>query len=237
MADLWWSLATKSKNPLERKRYAIRARWWFEQAQADAAGILKPKVEKRLREIEESGLAKVSIDLLRLVDLQKHVDQEKWRSQGGKLIAEGPGRCVVEIPYEPPEEYDITVRFTVQPTGTQAFQAIVRFRGCVGWHMGGGANKKTFGFFTRTYADNKMKEILEVSRVYTSLVQVRKDKIAGFVNGELVSEWKAERGQLGCHPDWQPKNDGRPALGAEVGSVCFLSAEVVELRGRGKILR
>ena len=55
--------------------------------------------------------------VLRRVDLLKHIDPKldaiygEWRKDGNALSAYGGNHVNLEIPYAPPEEYDLLIKF------------------------------------------------------------------------------------------------------------------------------
>ncbi len=52
---------------------------------------------------------KVPVDLLRLVDVAKDSVGTLWTMEAGKLVSPGGVSGLIQIPYAPPEEYDLTL--------------------------------------------------------------------------------------------------------------------------------
>jgi hypothetical protein len=73
---------------------------------------------------------------------------------------------------------------------------------------------------------------LESGKVYVSVLKVRKGTVSAYVNGKLISEWKASMGPLSIDPAWTPKRPDMLGLGIWTGRGEFHRAEVLEVRDR-----
>ena len=114
LGDDWWEYAEELSG-LEQKQSKIRAVHWYEQALPYVTGLEKRKIEVRIQEMDSaSGLngTSATVNLLRLIDLRKHIVQGQWRSLRGSLYSSEDSGARVLIPYEAPEEYDLSLTVT-----------------------------------------------------------------------------------------------------------------------------
>ena len=47
------------------------------------------------------------VDLLKMIDLKRHVVQGRFAVRGGVLLSDASQQCMLQLPYIPPEEFDI----------------------------------------------------------------------------------------------------------------------------------
>jgi tRNA A-37 threonylcarbamoyl transferase component Bud32 len=109
LADEWWELAEKEKERT-KKNLRVRAAHWYSQAVAGLSGLSKTKAETRIREVETQVGSK-SVDLLKLIQLDKDIVKGKWAFQGKALVSTSGGLAgadIVRVPYAPPEEYNLS---------------------------------------------------------------------------------------------------------------------------------
>ncbi|HVR86169.1 MAG TPA: hypothetical protein VMU54_17740 [Planctomycetota bacterium] len=122
IADGWMELASKEKSSLKKPQMTLHAKSLYEAALPEATGLLKVKVEKRIRELGGSsgigkgafsggapGGGKKEVDLLALVDLKLDTYSGAWQRKGDTLIApaSGGGMNTIRIPFTPPDEYEL----------------------------------------------------------------------------------------------------------------------------------
>ncbi len=174
------------------------------------------------------------IDLLALVDPTRDAIDGQWVRRGSDLAASGVAH--LELPYQPPEEYDLTVQFTVGHAPGQHAGASFPYAGdrngacCYLFDDAGQLNWSTFneiGFMSvggfGVKPDPAGKQELRV--------EVRRGGVRLFRNGR---EWKTfwdggERPRPGASG---ARDGGLLGLQCFVGAV-FHKAEVVELSGPG----
>jgi hypothetical protein len=83
-----------------------------------------------------------SIDLLALVDVTQDRVSGEWNVADGKLISPKAYGSRIELPYQPPEEYELVViaepldepngLILGQRSGSQRFQVLVNYAQCIG---------------------------------------------------------------------------------------------------------
>lgn len=118
LADEWWEAAERENDPHRKEGIRKRAGAWYQQAMPMLSGFHRMKAEKRMSEIGpvDSPVAasrpSAEINLLKLIDPRRDTVNGVWQFSGDTLIANGhtSGSHVrIEIPYTPPEEYDLHV--------------------------------------------------------------------------------------------------------------------------------
>jgi WD40 repeat protein len=174
------------------------------------------------------------IDLLALAELPRDAIRGKWQRRGSGLVVLGDGQ--LELPYQPPKEYDLTVRLTLSRKG-----------GVVGVHFPyAGDRCGRFGFlFDR--AGQLLHESTDRSGVYwTDLVdpspdlpvrrelrvEVRRTGVRLVDNG---AAWRLLwEGGAKAPPGFADSRDGGlVGLSSGRGEVVFERIAVTELSGRG----
>ncbi|HEV3026753.1 MAG TPA: hypothetical protein VG457_04230, partial [Planctomycetota bacterium] len=109
LGDGWWELAEKEKSPLRKSQMQIHARSLYEAALPSLGALQRIKVGKRLESTDSSSTPAGAINLLKLIDLSKDVAGGVWKQAGDKFISDNAAAARLEIPYEPPDEYDLKV--------------------------------------------------------------------------------------------------------------------------------
>jgi len=165
----------------------------------------------------------VEVDLLKLLDLKKDVIAGEWAFEEGKLVTPGNWRNDrVQVPYEPPAEYDLTVvlrRKEETPQSeslnlglpTAAGRTMVILDGwsdeeAAGIHLidSKGANEnETTTREKRLFAD----------RETTVVCRVRKTGLAVLADGKSVFDWKGDLKRLTIPPTWATPNARALVLG------------------------
>jgi len=185
------------------------------------------------------------VDLLKLVSAEKDILAGRWMVQPGKLLLlekRGKGAPLprVEIPYVPPEEYDLRVSFRHSGNGEIYLQLSLGGAPFV-FEMGGESNS-VFALKTIKEADpattvvRKLK-CLEGARSYTALIEVRKDGVKAYLDELLIAYASLSKpSDLSAPPELAPR---RPELlGLAAGNqAVFTAVEIIELKGKGKPAR
>lgn len=184
-----------------------------------------------------------AVNLLALIDPLKDSISGTWTAQDGGIAVARGMYARTEIPYSPPQEYDLRVSFTRVDGNDNVTQILSRGGKAFAWTMGG-ANNTVFGFETVggvSAAANpttvKKPACLENGKKYTSLVQVREGGVKAYMNGQLITEWKTDYSDLDLYADWKLREASLLGLGSWNNAVVFHSAELLEARGQGKALR
>jgi hypothetical protein len=183
-------------------------------------------------------------DLLKLLNTEKDVIEGKWSLQPGKLLlmtkkeAEGAWPRV-EIPYHPPEEYDLKVTFRHTGKG-EVILLLSKAGNPFALELGVEGNT--------VFALSKVKEApgdggtailrkkrcLEGARVYSALVEVRNDGIRAYLD-ELLIVYASPGSpkDLSLAPDYALRANDLLGLACGNQSV-ILGVEIAEVKGKGK---
>ncbi|HVE40263.1 MAG TPA: serine/threonine-protein kinase [Planctomycetota bacterium] len=167
----------------------------------------------------------------------------EWRVDDGKLSCGSEAFTKLRLPYVPPEEYDLLVVFQ-RRTGYGDVNLLLTHQGMPFlWAMGAVGNS-IFGFGTingQWAASNPTtrhdSNCLDNGRLYTVVVQVRKDGLCAYVDGKLKSSWKTDYGDMGSDANWGLPEPRFLGLGTYESPSEFRRIEVLEISGKGSLLR
>ena len=182
------------------------------------------------------------VDLLKLLDPAKDAVSGNWSFADGALVCEPSDFARIEIPYDPPEEYDYRIAFV--PTHlTAGVEQICRgggrqFRFTVG---GWGNTIAGFSLISGKNVDNnptttKADHWFVAGQRHVSVVKVRKDGVEGWFDGKRVVGYKTDwtdMSLLGTSKLRRPDSIGIVAW----PGVRVESAKIIEITGKGRYLR
>lgn len=188
------------------------------------------------------------IDLLALVDPEKDTLSGKWTrvSDGlhGEKLPDGKGAQHLQLPYEAPEEYDFRITLTHLMGNCEATQIL-----CAGdrqfiWGTASGQPDKWSGFnmingkpMMQNGAGVKLPKPREVNRRYESLVEVRRDRVTGYIDGQKLVERKTNYQDMTPDPAYIMTNPKALGVGIWWSKTVFHEIAVREVTGKGKVLR
>jgi len=182
-----------------------------------------------------------AIDLLSIIEPARDSVAGTWRMQDGALVAEKALFGRIEIPYQPPQEYDLRVVFSRRDGNDAVTQILSRNGRSFGWTMGA-ANNTVFGFETVggvSAAANpttvKNAAGLENGRKYTALVKVRAGGVKAWLDGKMISEWKTDYSDLDIYADWKLRDPALLGLGSWNSTTFFHKVEILEVSGKGTV--
>jgi WD40 repeat protein/serine/threonine protein kinase len=179
---------------------------------------------------------KKAIDLLALIDPRRDTISGSWRKEGGRLLVEPSNNACLRLPYEAPEEYDFRMIFTRQAGRCGTAQFFVH-QGRPGiWDLsksgvgisdvagvGSGWNPTRAGF------------AIQDDVRYVSVVQVRRERVRGWIDGQRQSEWIPTMGDLSTPKGWGVDVAGMLGLGNCTTKTTIESVQVLEVTGKGKL--
>ena len=190
-------------------------------------------------------------DSKRVVDLvplfennAKYVVRGTWRVSDGKLFCDSKGLCPrIGVPYKLPEEYDLRIEWS-QPTLRNGVFVGLSQNGH-GFDFGvetvAGRPGGFTAIFGRDVNDSKnttrfVSNGLEREEHYTMLVQVRRNSVTGYLNGEMKATYKTtDFAEFTPGPFRQVKDESICYIGCDDPTV-FYRVELVEITGTGKPL-
>ncbi|MBK8035604.1 MAG: serine/threonine protein kinase [Verrucomicrobiaceae bacterium] len=188
------------------------------------------------------------IDLLALVDLKRDVVAGDWERTPDGLVKKGIGTTSegvprLQLPYQPPEEYDFEIEFT-PTTGTQSLgQMIAAQSRMFSWIINGGrTSEPMIGFemfeskatSTPSEVSKHMDGELVNGRRYRSRVEVRAGSLRGFLDDKEIVNWSGKLQRLALDPPSRLRDDGHLGIRA-VRQTTFHKITVREITGTGRV--
>ncbi len=243
VADAWIDLAQKERSPWRKSRIQVRARFWLEKAQPGATGVLKMKVEKKLGELEDPEPG--TINLLRMVDAKLDAVGGTWTLENGVLVSGTEEWARLQLPYTPPEEYDLTV-VTDRREGSDALgiglgQGKTVFAVWVDGHpaKGGMSGLDLLdGMLLENNPASVKGKFLTNNKPSTIVIAVRKSGVSVTIDGKTLLNWQGSYTRLARSPVWQPRDPKAPLLVGAFGShYYFTKILLTPVTGQGKKLR
>lgn len=243
IAEAWLALAKKEDNALQKRRYQQRARFWFGEAMSHAGGITQAKIEKRLKELEPQ-LPSSPVDLLRLLDVGKDSVKGAWKLDGSGLASPTEDFARIEIPYLPPDEYDLKVVVERKSKADGKSSAGGFYIGLVSGEKQVGVEVDASSVMTRLiYVDGKAEgvsgaefrgSLLGDGRPHTILCKIRKGRLQINVDDKLVIDWPADYAKVTTHRSWRSRDPRLPNIGAYSASFQVQQLSIIPITGTGK---
>jgi RNA polymerase sigma factor (sigma-70 family) len=185
---------------------------------------------------------KDAVDLLALIDPARDAVAGKWwtwkrGAAGGVSCSAGPAMRL-EIPYQPPQEYDLKVEL-IRDSGKQDLDLILGRDGkALSWMIGRDNLTTGFQLWSRTsdFINNptvaRIPNCLTNGRTYTVVIQMRRNSFCSFIDGVLVSSFDVGD-SFGVLKGWTMPTPGLLGIGANQSSATFHSIKLLELSGKG----
>jgi hypothetical protein len=186
---------------------------------------------------EPTPQGKRTIDLIPMIQPSKDAVHGRWGIRD-KVLHCNDQHLVprIEIPYQPPAEYDFVVTFS-QPALRNGISLVMPKQdgGQFFWFIGSG-NGTNYGFGGNPNREGRTPGLIEVRTPYTTVVQVRKQGVRGMLNGKELITHKTDYRDL-TMDDWRKLRDPR-CLGVCCDDpTVFHYVRLVEISGTGKKLR
>src|SRR5262249_5070094 len=240
LGDFWWDQSEKESGA-SKAAARSRALYWYNRALPGLDGLVRVRTEERLTDAEMAPGG--YIDLLKLIDPSKDSVVTTWTMENGVLHSGMNFRSRLQVPYQPPDEYDLTLVFTTTGDGNPMFIGLVAGgTQCHifvdGWNKTGidnidkkgtpltqGTNFLNYGKGDTYGKDN------------TVLVAVRKKGITLTVNGKTAFAWEGPLNRLSPNPDWAVPNPKALYLGAWDRPLAIRKYALTPISGQGRRLR
>jgi hypothetical protein len=247
LGDAWWDYGENASGAI-RTNTQRHACDWYRLAQPGLAGLTLTRIQTRLHAYPlsttqssraEALAAGNVIDLLPLFDFTKDAPGGKWSITNNALQCTAVKYACIQIPYSPPEEYDLRTTF-VRTEGDAPITLLLE------------SHNKSFGFsldvkgearFERVAGkiakDNPTNAPVAVSNNhrYTLTVQVRNDSVRALLDDKLVTQWKTDYKDLARYELWKLPVEKLCGLGVNNARATFYSVELIEISGKGHALR
>ena len=147
------------------------------------------------------------IDLLASLKLPDAIVAGEWSMQDGVLVCNGkPGkqRARLRLAAAPTSEYDLAIKFTCSGDKPYFAQILTFNNRTFIWTMT--SSQSGFGMIngknTRSNATT-VKKTIGADTAYTSIVKVRKDCVAAYLNDELISQHKTDYSDMSLWEEWK----------------------------------
>ncbi|MGA2035202.1 MAG: SUMF1/EgtB/PvdO family nonheme iron enzyme, partial [Thermoguttaceae bacterium] len=187
------------------------------------------------------------INLLPLVDLQQDAVYGNWKATPEGIAVDQPsGASALQLPYEPPEEYDFEIEFSTPGGGLNVNQYVFAAGRGFAWKLNShGVSPPLYGFelldgkYAKDFAEAAVRKpkALEPGNRYTSTVEVRRGSLRSLVDGEEYVKWSGDFSRFSMENITKLKDDRRLGIGSYRRAVVFHRAEVREISGKGNLTR
>jgi serine/threonine-protein kinase len=187
----------------------------------------------------DAALWKNAIDLIPAIDPVRDIVVGPWRKDGGKVYCDGGENAVLRVPYEPPAEYDYRIVYFRQSGTCATAQFLTREGRNFFFEMGGYGNNNSgiANIDGRGSSVNPTRSPLTLrgGQRYTSLIEVRRDRVTAYVDGKKLSEWLPSMGELSADGTWCVDIPGLIGLGNCESYTTFEVIQVRDVTGRGRL--
>jgi len=246
--DAWW-VAAENANGATQWRLRQRAGTFYEQALGSLTGLAKTRVEKRLATIEADNVkfsgntGGRTIDLLEKLDIAKATVAGKWTLKDGVLQSDLLGGSRIELPYKPPEEYDVRVDFE-RVEGNESFIAILVAAGRQFTYVMGGYGNAVQGFdmvdganVDKNKTTLRERGVLQNGKRYTFVAKVRRGGTEIILNGKPVQKFITDYSNVGIDPRVKLREKNVLGLASWTSVVKVHKVQVTEVTGTGTLLK
>ena len=152
----------------------------------------------------------------------------------------GIGEERIEIPYQPPAEYDFKIGFTKLSGNNFIIQILSEKALPFIWLMSTGGDY-TF-HYVKGYGTGQNKTAVHGPGIaanarHISIVRVRKNGVEAFFDGRPLSKWRTDYADVSIEPFWLLRDNSLLGLATEDAKTVFHSVEVKEITDKGKFTR
>lgn len=183
------------------------------------------------------------IDLLPLINVERDAIAGRWRLEDGVLTAPKQYGARIEIPYEPPAEYRLTV--IAEPLGKPNGLILGqrsgenRFLVLTGYANGdppSSAIENVNGQNVDTGPTTVRRKLFQKGRPAQVVCTVRRDSIKVVVDGVELIDWEGDPAALGLSDYWSTPTDNALFIGAYDSSYRITRVGLTPLSGEGRVL-
>jgi hypothetical protein len=207
----------------------------------EGAEFLTPVLEQwQLPESLEPQSAGAWIEVLPLVDPRYDTVKGGWKkdSFGVTVMAAKKQNSVIEIPYQPPAEYDVLVEFTRVRGEFDVSLNLSRGREVFGVNFA--QSNRNFGV-SRINGGNQWANRPDLALVngrrYLGKIEVRKDRITGYLDEEKIFSVDTEGAELTRFEGVKQRDELQLGLTVWEVEAQFHRVAVREVTGRGRVMR
>jgi hypothetical protein len=245
VADGWYDLAEKEKVPYRKNQLLGHSRTLYEGAVDDAVGLARARIEKRLELIQNalgaSAGERASINLIRFIDPAQDSFAGDWVVTGGNLLCTKKVPWArVQVPYLPPDEYDLTIVVERKEPGGSLHFGLARgtIQFMVALEGGNGTGLEILdGKLAKDNETAVQGSVLAANKPSTVVCSVRKEGVTVTIDDRKIVDWKGPFSRLKNFPEFQVPNPRALCIGS-YGAVCvFTKVALTPVSGQGKRLR
>jgi len=183
---------------------------------------------------------KTAIGLLKRIDLPVDAVSGKWEWDGDVLLSREGKPARIQIPYHPPDEYDLRITFSRRPANfcvnlilthdAMPFTLVMQREGYFGFERIAGKD------FNRNPSAARFDTPLQIGRSYTVLVEVRNAGVKTYCEGQALSRMDTYE-DLAMNPDWKIPDPLALGVGTWDGGAAIERIEIREVGGKGEFQR
>jgi serine/threonine protein kinase/formylglycine-generating enzyme required for sulfatase activity len=187
-----------------------------------------------------------TIHLLPLVDPRRDAIKGTWSMTADGLVLETPPQhAVLELPYEPAEEYDFEIEFTPTGGGLNPNMYLRAQGRSLTWKLNAEAvTPPLYGFemldgkfikdLREAAASNPLR--IEAGQRHTTRVEVRRTGLRGIVDGVEFVKWSGDFQRFAMEEMCKLRNERALGVGSYRRGIIFHRIDVREVTGTGKVL-
>jgi hypothetical protein len=187
-------------------------------------------------------LTKRTINLLKRIDPARDTMTGTWKLTTGEfapqLSSDATQHARLNIPYQPPQEYDFRVDFTRTGGDNCMAQMFTDQNPCCLVLYGWKGTVSGFQQVKGQAADHNSTAVHDLptsnGQRHTSIVKVRKNTIEAWLDGNMIVRYDTTGEDLGAK-DW--KIDAPLGVGSQLSPTIFHTIELTEITGAGRPLR
>lgn len=248
IADGWWDLAQKESSPLRKSQLSAHATQLYDALLPESTGLVRVKIQKRLEGVVRPAspaagpapLGAGAVDLLKLIDPKRDAISGEWKKEKDSLLMPaGTSMVWLQIPYLPPDEYDLRIVATRKAGTKDLFLGVVGGGRPTVIHIDGGYAGSKGGIQTidgKSWEDNEStyrdQKFFSDDKPHTVMVSVRKKELTVSIDGKTVIQWKADYSKLSGES--QVPNPKALALANWESSFEFIQIQLATISGTGK---
>ena len=188
----------------------------------------------------DTDLPAGAVDLLKLIDPDRDAVRGTWTFVGGALQSPAETWARIEIPYSPPEEYDLEM--VVTRTGSVQSLNVGLVGGGRQFHAlidGYGEVKSGLDKVDGRNAYNNVTTVsgtfLKTDEPSTVVCSVRRDKVTVTVDGKEIISWKADYNRISIDPRWQVPSTDTLSIGCYLALFRVDKIQLKPVSGTGQV--
>jgi serine/threonine protein kinase len=196
--------------------------------------------------LRKPSAAPKAVDLLTLVDPSRDAVSGKWQIEAGALSCSSGEAARLMVPYQPPEEYDLTMVLS-RRSGSDAIVVglvggSVQFGASLDAMSGqGGAsfleNFDGGGPLERNPTAVRGTLFVTGTQSHAVVYSVRRKGVTIHVDGRKVLSWEGDFRRLGPNPIWKVPDNRALWVGSWGSELLISSIQLLPVTGAGKKLR